>query len=72
MSTYPIPVGYARVDIHEVKKQKEAGNLDEVCKCGHLQSQHHDTMVPGHGACKVLGCDCYKFTWVDFVKKVRR
>lgn len=39
--------------------------IDELCTCGHLKSAHGDTIVKGHGSCKL--CDCSKFTFIDFV-----
>ena len=39
-----------------------------VCACGHSGdgplSEHLES---GHGACKVQGCDCQKFTWARFM-----
>jgi hypothetical protein len=59
--------------------------VDEMCTCGHLQSQHDDTpLQKGHGVCKYYDgdydeesgeyinkgtCDCRKFTWEEFVYK---
>lgn len=46
-----------------------------VCKCGHTGdgpgSQHaaedvQGLAVEGHGRCTVDGCDCSRFTWVDW------
>lgn len=41
------------------------------CTCNHSgdgpNSNHADTrLVKGHGKCLVPGCNCEKFTWVDF------
>lgn len=40
-----------------------------VCLCGHtgdgMESQHEDTMSPGHGPCKL--CECRKFTWAKYL-----
>jgi len=49
----------------------------EVCRCGHLKTQHNSNplyvmtagrpfgpatvFIEGHGACKLCGCE--KFTW---------
>jgi hypothetical protein len=45
------------------------------CKCGHTgnreDSQHGPRFAPGHGACKVRGCGCAQFTWVEFVGEKR-
>jgi hypothetical protein len=38
---------------------------DERCYCGHLKSEHFNTLVRGHGKCKK--CWCKKFTWKEFV-----
>lgn len=47
-----------------------------VCKCGHYQWQHSDSIKPdldtpveiwgredGHGGCGFEDCDCKQFTW---------
>ena len=39
--------------------------LDEKCLCGHLCSEHADTISYGHGFCGE--CGCIRFAWVDFV-----
>jgi len=39
--------------------------IDELCHCGHLQSDHNDTVQFGHGVC--TKCDCPKFTFVSYV-----
>lgn len=68
-------------DFEKIKKDK--GIIDEMCKCGHLQSQHKDTYLEkGHGPCKFnqpkydeksdtfinMGtCSCYRFRWAEFV-----
>ena len=49
-----------------VKKDKAI--VDEKCKCGHLRSEHNDTLAIGHGDCKV--CECFKFTWTGFIYKI--
>lgn len=41
--------------------------IDELCSCGHLKSAHGDTVSTGHGKCRVEGCDCEKFTFIDWV-----
>ena len=45
--------------------------VDEVCRCGHLKSEHTDTFQAGHGRgmhmARIDGCDCIKFTWKDFI-----
>lgn len=41
---------------------------EELCYCGHLRSQHKDTLAVGHGAC--TKCACRKFTWKAFVNKL--
>jgi hypothetical protein len=38
--------------------------LISECTCGHLQSQHEDSNVVGHGACTLCGCE--QFTWSSF------
>lgn len=42
---------------------------DDICRCGHRQSEHiaqehpaHELRVAGHGAC--TKCKCPKFFWV--------
>ncbi|RPI56246.1 MAG: hypothetical protein EHM49_00725 [Deltaproteobacteria bacterium] len=43
-----------------------------ICTCGHLgdgSPSSHITGLdgqPGHGACRVRGCLCEKFTWADY------
>lgn len=46
-------------------KMIQQGAADEMCNCGHLKSLHNDTIVEGHGNCKL--CRCKRFTFVDFV-----
>jgi hypothetical protein len=41
--------------------------LDELCHCGHLRSEHTDTISFGHGMCE--RCPCLKFTWFAMVTK---
>ena len=41
--------------------------VDQRCDCGHLRSQHGDTIAKGHGRCAVASCSCSKFTWASFV-----
>jgi hypothetical protein len=40
-----------------------------LCTCGHsgdgAKSQHRNTVQLGHGACKVKGCACEKFSWAS-------
>ena len=40
--------------------------VDAKCVCGHLQSEHNDTIAYGHGDCSRL-CHCRKFTWAGYV-----
>lgn len=42
---------------------------DEICKCGHLLSEHNNSElgVENHGDCKK--CDCKQYTWKEFVYK---
>lgn len=54
------------------KYQRKGGEnmkvIDELCICGHKQSEHSDALkgfVRGHGDCQV--CDCSKFTWKKFI-----
>jgi len=80
-----IPEGYKELEKgDQLKELVDMGVLDELCACGHLKSQHDDNPelkkliednienmppgVRGHGPCKV--CDCKKFTWAMFLKKV--
>lgn len=65
------------------EKYKRLGIIDEMCICGHLQSQHNDTpLEKGHGKCKYYdaefdeendeyvnkgNCDCYRFRWKEFL-----
>ncbi len=44
-----------------------ANVIDELCSCGHLKSVHGDTVDIGHGTCVISGCDCFKFTFIDWV-----
>lgn len=51
--------------------------VDERCECGHLRSQHGNTVAKGHGACTCASgvmehCPCSKFTWVGFVYGEKR
>lgn len=39
--------------------------VDEVCRCGHLKSEH--VGLNGHGACQI--CECGFFTWMGMVYK---
>lgn len=40
--------------------------IDEVCKCGHLKSQHDG--ISGHGTCdKKNFCSCDIYTWSGWV-----
>ena len=48
--------------------------IDEKCSCGHLRSEHHDTLSYGHGPCAMAVspdgsaiCDCQQFTWTGHV-----
>lgn len=41
---------------------------DERCRCGHLRSEHHDSIggaALGHGRCR--RCRCQKFSWAAHV-----
>lgn len=47
-----------------------------VCRCGHTgdgQNSDHEATVQGlgqgHGACRVSGCGCDKFSWKGFTKE---
>jgi hypothetical protein len=58
------------------KEYIKVETFDELCACGHLKSEHHDSIGvlsgdwnSGHGACKIEGCDCKKFKWISFVAK---
>jgi hypothetical protein len=52
-----------------------------VCKCGHYQWQHDDSVIlpdglpegrgDGHGRCGVNGCSCKQFTWNNSIKAKR-
>jgi hypothetical protein len=44
-----------------LKSLQEKGVLEEMCYCGHLQSQHAEE---GHESCSL--CDCKKYTWSKF------
>lgn len=53
----------------------EAKQPKSLCTCGHSgdgpDSQHAGVNVggasaEGHGACKIAGCSCVKFTWFAF------
>jgi len=39
----------------------------DMCKCGHLRSEHGDTIERGHGGCLATRCQCTKFVWVGVV-----
>jgi len=39
--------------------------VDEKCRCGHLRSEHNDTLLNyGHGS---LPGVCDQFSWINFV-----
>ena len=40
--------------------------LDEVCLCGHLRSEHRDTIAYGHGSC-ACACMCERYPRADHV-----
>jgi PRTRC genetic system protein C len=42
---------------------------DELCRCGHLLSEHGDTLAKGHGGCLCPQCACLKFTWKAFIMR---
>lgn len=47
-----------------------------ICKCGHVGdgtiSQHHGSVIaPGHGGCKVEGCNCIQFTWAGWTEEFK-
>jgi hypothetical protein len=70
--------------IERMKKLRESIK-DEMCKCGHLLSQHKDTLCEkGHGHCNFFKpvydeetdrsknegvCGCEKFRWDSFIYK---
>ncbi len=45
--------------------KKKGKRVDEVCRCGHLQSKHMG--LNHHGACSM--CECGFFTWAAMVYK---
>lgn len=51
-------------------KVKQIRYPKSVCSCGHNGdgpgSQHHDSLQPGHGACRIRGCPCQQFSWAKF------
>lgn len=58
------------------KKNKIVGAMSR-CTCDHTgdkrmgdkaATQHAG--IVGHGACVVSGCDCFKFTWAEFLPGV--
>lgn len=55
--------------------KEELGIIDEVCYCGHLQSEHgslwFDQMLieSGHGKCLHDDCGCSRYKFLDFVYK---
>jgi len=43
---------------------------DELCKCGHLKSEHNDNIgMKGHGSCSRVECYCSKFTWKQNIER---
>ena len=71
----PVPKGYRKVRTMEQRNAAlSSGTLDELCKCGHLQSYHAGEMQ--QGSCNHAGpdlkmlCGCLKFTWVAFVERI--
>jgi hypothetical protein len=53
-----------------IKEQKPYLAPKSMCQCGHNgdgpDSNHEDSLIPGHGACNMPGCDCKKFRWAKF------
>lgn len=45
--------------------KRKGKKVDEVCRCGHLQSKHMG--LNHHGACTI--CECGFFTWAGMVYK---
>jgi len=52
----------------------EEVSIDEKCTCGHLRSEHYDTLAYGHGSCAMAiaadattMCDCPQFTWTEHI-----
>src|SRR5688572_1820536 len=41
--------------------------IDELCRCNHLRSKHHDSPAYGHGECSDPECPCDKYTWASMV-----
>lgn len=42
--------------------------LNERCRCGHLRTEHFDSLVAfGHGECTKDDCNCGKFSWKEFI-----
>lgn len=71
---------YNRVFYHKNKERRIAwqreyrkrirGKIEEIIGkncvvCGHLKSDHVDTIARGHGGCRK--CPCNQFTWVRFI-----
>ena len=58
-----------RMKLSQIKGPKS------ICVCGHtgdgVDSLHADTLIKGHGACKVPGCDCKRFTWDRWTDTVK-
>lgn len=71
-----IPHGYEEINVADpaFDAALEEGRIDELCRCGRLQSEHEPTIwsgmpvADGHGACPASGC--IKFTWTMFVRRV--
>lgn len=40
---------------------------DELCRCGHLKSEHQDLYTISHGDGPCRECACKKYTWAAFV-----
>ena len=37
--------------------------LIEMCRCGHINKIHGNTVAPNHGECFNADCHCEKFTF---------
>ncbi len=58
------------------RKQNNKTIIDEICKCGHLTTEHYDlvpnlpTIAKGFGKCEFnKECLCHRFTFKNFIYK---
>ena len=64
------PIDDSAVWMEKETFRKMISVYGSICDCGHIgdkeASEHHDRFQAGHGPCKMEGCECQQFTWVDW------